>query len=154
MGNVSSSLKVGNLGSLANAIDEAKSDPSAILGSLLTHGRNVAASLSNTGIEASPLIGNLLDSFRKYWHKALALLPIPLKNIISLVASWWIPFTATIALLWLFGGFGRTGIRRSSVESKFQSWAYGGCTPKGGIFASSTSAGMRGRTPIIIRLLL
>ncbi|PMD43031.1 hypothetical protein L207DRAFT_526245 [Hyaloscypha variabilis F] len=116
MGNVSSSLKVGNLGSLANAIDEAKSDPPAILGSLLTHGRNVAASLSNTAIEASPLIGNLLDSFRKYWHKALALLPIP-----------------------------------PSVESKFQSWAYGGYTPKGGIFASSTNAGMRGRTPIIYK---
>jgi hypothetical protein len=87
MGNVSSSLKVGNLGSLANAIDEAKSDPSAILGSLLTHGRNVAASLSNTAIEASPLIANLLDSFRKYWHKALVQLPFPRKSLHSTLFS-------------------------------------------------------------------
>jgi hypothetical protein len=112
MGNVTSSLKIGNLGSLANAIDEAKSDPSAILdsfnthgrklasslsdtmrdtkqdpsavlGSLLAHGRNVAASLSNTAIGASPLIANLLDSFRKYWHKVLALLPISRKFLHS-----------------------------------------------------------------------
>jgi hypothetical protein len=38
-----------------------------------------------------------------------------------------------------------------SPASKFQSWAYGGYTPKGGIFASSTSAGMRGSTPIIYK---
>lgn len=39
-----------------------------------------------------------------------------------------------------------------SPASKFQSWAYGGDTPRGGIFASSTSAGMRGRTPIIYKV--
>ena len=90
MGNVTSSLNVGNPGSLANAIDEAKShspaildsfhihglklasslsdtmrdtkqDPSDVLGSLLAHGRNVAASFSNTAIGASPLIANLLS---------------------------------------------------------------------------------------------
>lgn len=112
MGNATSSLKVGNLGSLANAIDEAKSDPSAILDSLnthgqklasslsdairdtkqdpsavldslLAHGRNVTASLSNTAIGASPLIASLLNSFRKYWHKALALLPFSGKSLHS-----------------------------------------------------------------------
>jgi hypothetical protein len=116
MGNVTSSLKVGNLGSLANAIDEAKSDPSAILdsfnthgrklassfsdtirdakqdpsivlGSLLAHSRNVAASVSNTAIEASPLIANLLNSFRKHWHKVLALLPISRKSLHSTLFS-------------------------------------------------------------------
>lgn len=116
MGNVTSSLKVGNLGSLTNAIDEAKSDPSAILdsfnthgrklalslsdtmkdtkqdpsaalGSIFAHGRNVAASLSNTAIGASPLIAKLLDSFRNYWHKVLALLPIPRKSLHSTLFS-------------------------------------------------------------------
>ena len=38
-----------------------------------------------------------------------------------------------------------------SLASKFQSWAYGGYTPRGGIFASSTSAGMRGNTPKIYK---
>lgn len=105
MGGVASSFKVGNLESLANAINEARSDPSAILDSLNTHsrklasslsdamkdtkqdpsavldslhahGRNVAASLSNAAVGDSPLIANLLDLFRKYWHKVVALLPI------------------------------------------------------------------------------
>jgi hypothetical protein len=76
----------------------------------------------------------------------------------------------TITLLYLLGGFGRAGVGRSkflfldmfdlckyipklsgSPASKFQSWAYGGYTPGGGIFASSTSAGMRGRTPTIYK---
>ena len=105
MGNVTSSLKVGNLESLANAINEARSDPSAILDSLNTHGRklasslsdavkdtkqdpsavldslhahgrNVAASLSNAAVGDSPLIANLLNSLRKYWYKVVTLLPI------------------------------------------------------------------------------
>jgi len=124
MGNVTSSL--------SDTMRDIKQDPSDVLGSLLAHGRNVAASLSNTAIGASPLIANLLESFRKYWHKVLALLPISRKslhsaflsitiklsteeNIISLVASWCIPFTAVIALLWLLVGFGRAGIRRSKL---------------------------------------
>lgn len=36
-----------------------------------------------------------------------------------------------------------------SLASFFQSWAYGGYTPRGGIFAILTSTGMRGSTPII-----
>lgn len=180
MGNVTSSLKVGNLESLANAINEARSDPSAVLDSLNTHGRklasslsdamkdtkqdpsavldslhahgrNVAASLSNAAVGDSPLIANLLDSFGKYWHKVVALLPISQEKIFALVASWWIPFTVTITLLYLFGGFGRAGVRGSSPASKFQSRAYGGYTPRDGIFARSTSAGMRGSTPIIYK---
>jgi hypothetical protein len=38
-----------------------------------------------------------------------------------------------------------------SPASKFQLWAYGGYTPRGGIFASSTSVSMRGSTPIIYK---
>jgi hypothetical protein len=104
MGNVTSALKAGNLELLANAIDEARSDPSSILDSLDTygrklassasdavrgtkqdpsavldllrvHGRTAAASLSNTTVGTSPLIANLLDSFRKHWHKVVALMP-------------------------------------------------------------------------------
>jgi hypothetical protein len=107
MGNVTSSLRVGNL---ANALDEAKFDPaaildsfnihgrkfasslsdtmrdtkqgpSALLGSPLAFGRSITASLSNTAIGASPLIAKLLDSSGKYWHRVLALLPISRKPL-------------------------------------------------------------------------
>ena len=215
MGNVTSSLNVGNPGSLANAIDEAKSDspaildsfhihglklasflsdtmrdtkqdPSDVLGSLLAHGRNVAASLSNTAIGASPLIANLLESFRKYWHKVLALLPISRKSLHSTFLSITINYLQRkisslssllgvycLRLLLPFYGslegsvgpefVGVSPIPRNirpikahtkllgSPVSKFQSWKYGGYTPRDSIFASSTSAGMRGKTPIIYK---
>jgi hypothetical protein len=116
MGNVTSSLKAGNLESLANTIDEARSNPSAILDSLYTqgrklalsllgaindtkqdpsavldslyaHGRNIAALLSNTAVGAGPLIENSLDSLRRHWHKVVALLPISRMSLYSALFS-------------------------------------------------------------------
>ena len=73
----------------------------------------------------------------------------------------------TIALLSLFVGFGRAGVRAGkfldvvllyiliyigSPASMFQSQRYGGYTPRGGIFASLTSARMRGTTPAIYKV--
>lgn len=37
----------------------------------------------------------------------------PEKQILALVAAWWIPFTVTIVFLYLIGGFGKAGVRGS-----------------------------------------
>jgi len=183
MGNVTSSLNIGSVESIANIIEEAGADPSAVLDSLNSHGRtlastvsdafkdarqdpsavlhsldkrgqNVLASLSVTAKEfgSSQLVAGLLSVFRKNWYEAVAWLPVYQKKILTLVTAWWIPFTATIVVLYLFGGFGRAGVRGSSLASLFQAWRYRGYTPKGGIFANSTSASMRGNTPMIYKV--
>ncbi|KAH6706496.1 hypothetical protein BKA61DRAFT_679675 [Leptodontidium sp. MPI-SDFR-AT-0119] len=88
---------------------------------------------------------------RKQWQRVIALIPVSQNKLVALIITWGLPFMATLALLYLLGGFGKPGVRRNSLASKYQSRAYGGFTPKGGTFANSTSAGMRGRTPLIYK---
>ncbi|KAF8853029.1 hypothetical protein BDZ45DRAFT_807000 [Acephala macrosclerotiorum] len=183
MGNVTSSLNIGTLESIANIIGEVRADPSAALDSLSSHGRTLASSVSDTFKDArqDPLaalhslnkhgqnivaslsvtakefgssqpVADSLSVFRKNWYKAVAQLPVYLKKILTLATAWWIPFTATIVVLYYFGGFDRAGVRRNSPASQFQSRYHGGYTPKGGVFANSTSASMRGNTPMIYKV--
>ncbi|CZT10222.1 uncharacterized protein RAG0_14757 [Rhynchosporium agropyri] len=88
---------------------------------------------------------------REHYQRVIALLPVPRGRFVALITTWGLPFTATLACLYLLGGFSKSGVRGNSLASKYQSRAYGGSTPKGGIFANSTSAGMRGRTPLLYK---
>ncbi|KAE8446708.1 hypothetical protein EG329_011752 [Mollisiaceae sp. DMI_Dod_QoI] len=155
---MASSLTGGSLESIAHIIKEARANPSAILDSLNSHSRNLASSVSDTFKDAKQDPSAVLDSFEKRGQNVLASLSTTAKEfqskkkIIALTAAWWIPFTATIVVLYLFGGFGRAGVRGSSLASWFQSRRYGGYTPKGGFFANSTSASMRGNTPMVYKV--
>ncbi|KUJ21347.1 uncharacterized protein LY89DRAFT_681882 [Mollisia scopiformis] len=139
---------------ISRSLKEASEDPSAVLDSLNIHGRNAVASLSVTAKEigSGPRVAEFLKVFKKSWHETIAQLPAYQKRILALVSAWWIPFTATIVVLYLFGGFGRAGIRGGSLASGYQSRHYGGYTPRSGFFANSTSESMRGKTPTIYKV--
>ncbi|KAH9207061.1 hypothetical protein DL95DRAFT_396391 [Leptodontidium sp. 2 PMI_412] len=182
MGNVTSSLNGSGLNSLANVIDEVRSNPTTILdllsiynaklalfishttsdmrlhlsdvlSSLLVSGRDIATSLSGMVKEAGsrPLPANISSFTRKQWQRVITLIPVFQNQLVALIITWGLSYMASLASLCLLGGFGIPGPRRNSLASKYQSRAYGGFTPKGGIFANSTSAGMRGRTPLIYK---
>ncbi|EME83812.1 uncharacterized protein MYCFIDRAFT_135172 [Pseudocercospora fijiensis CIRAD86] len=64
-------------------------------------------------------------------------------DIYIVILAWAITFTIVAALL-LSLGFGPVGFIAGSAAAAFQSWAYGGFTPAGGIFATLTSLAMLG----------
>ncbi|KAF7198387.1 hypothetical protein HII31_00126 [Pseudocercospora fuligena] len=75
------------------------------------------------------------------WSSFLAWLTLP--HVYSVIIAWAITFTV-VAFLLLSLGFGPGGIIAGSAAAAFQSWAYGGFTPAGGIFATLTSLAMLG----------
>jgi hypothetical protein len=81
MGNVTSSLSTGALGSLAKAIEEAKSDPATILDSLNTRGRNLASALSGAVKDAKADPSAALHSFNAYRHNIAASLSDTVKEV-------------------------------------------------------------------------
>jgi hypothetical protein len=70
-------------------------------------------------------------------------LTVNISVVYSVIVAWWITFTIAIFLLGLLG-FGPKGIIPGTLAAAFQSWAYGGFTPAGGIFATLTSLAMLG----------
>jgi hypothetical protein len=66
MGNVTSSLNTGKLDSVANVVEQAKSDLSPILDSLNGRGRNVASALLNTIVDAKSDPSAAFDSLKAH----------------------------------------------------------------------------------------
>ncbi|KAA6409168.1 MAG: ifi-6-16 domain-containing [Lasallia pustulata] len=64
-------------------------------------------------------------------------------HVLVLITVWWITFTVVLLLLFAVG-FNPSGIGAGTLAAGFQSYAYGGFTPAGGIFATLTSMAMLG----------
>jgi len=64
-------------------------------------------------------------------------------QVLAVIMTWWISFSVIFILLFCVG-FNPVGIGAGTMAAVFQSWAYGGFTPAGGIFATLTSLGMLG----------
>lgn len=65
--------------------------------------------------------------------------------------AWVITFTLISLILWTVG-FDPLGVGFGSLAAIFQSWAYGGFTPAGSLFAVFTSMAMLGTLNPLIAL--
>ncbi|KAL3587741.1 hypothetical protein FPOAC2_13640 [Fusarium poae] len=64
-------------------------------------------------------------------------------HVLAIIIAWAVTFTIVCSLI-LCLGFGPIGIGAGTLAAAFQSFAYGGFTPAGGIFATITSMAMLG----------
>ena len=80
MGNVTSSLNIGTLESIANIIEEVGADPSAVLDSLNSHGRTLASSVSDAFKDARQDQSAVLHSLNKRGQNVVASLSVTAKE--------------------------------------------------------------------------
>ncbi|KAI1432317.1 hypothetical protein GGR50DRAFT_617203 [Xylaria sp. CBS 124048] len=85
--------------------------------------------------------GQIDFNFGNNWAALIAWLSQP--HIYAVVLAWVITFTVVSSIIMAIG-FGRIGVGAGTLAAAFQSWAYGGFTPAGGIFATLTSMAMLG----------
>lgn len=87
------------------------------------------------------LLSQILAWFPTQGHKFIEWAKQP--QVLALITAWWVTFALVLILLSCVG-FNVPGVGAATLAAAFQSWAYGGFTPAGGIFATLTSMGMLG----------